>query len=389
MKSIMILANKYPNYLEPNTCVFIQQLVWTFADFGYKCSVVCPLPINLNREYVSFPEERKEINENGNEITVYHPKYISMGQSGSVLQKQRVAFTTAAYEMAVERILKKIKVFPDILYAHFLCPTGVVASRLGKKYGIPAFMAHGEAIYAGNETYGNAVLAKELTGLKGVIAVSSQNKGYVVDAGIVPEHIVKVFPNGYRKERFYPRDKQEARKKFGFPEDVFLVGMCGSFDDRKGIFRIQSAVDQIPDVFFACAGKGEQMPTSSKCLWAKPVNNAELPWFYSALDIFVLPTQNEGCCNAIVEAIACGCPIISSDRPFNADICNATNSILTDPNNIEQIRNAIITLKENDEMREKLSAKSIEMAGELTLEQRAKNIIIFMENNSKLCEFSE
>ena len=67
MKSILILANKYPNPLEPNTCVFIQQLVWTFADLGYKCSVVAPLPINLNKNYISFPDERKEVNENGKE----------------------------------------------------------------------------------------------------------------------------------------------------------------------------------------------------------------------------------------------------------------------------------------------------------------------------------
>ena len=54
-KKIVIVANKYPNVLEPNVCVFIQQLVWSFADMGYDCNVVVPLPINLNREYRNIP----------------------------------------------------------------------------------------------------------------------------------------------------------------------------------------------------------------------------------------------------------------------------------------------------------------------------------------------
>lgn len=377
-KKIVIVANKYPNVLEPNVCVFIQQLVWSFADMGYDCNVVVPLPINLNREYRNIPYCVVENTERGTAVKVYHPQYISMGQSGATLQKQRVLFTTKMFERAVDSVIKKMDRTPDVLYSHFLCPAGVTVSRLGKKYGIPAYMAHGEALYAGNEKYGNKRLAQELTGLNGVIAVSSQNKQYVVDAGIVKPEIVDIFPNGYREERFFPRDKAEARERFGFPQGEFIVGMCGSFDERKGVLRLQKAVDQIPDVYFACAGKGEQNPSSEKCLWAKPVNNDELPYFYSALDAFVLPTQNEGCCNAIVEAIACGCPIISSDRAFNADICDHTNSLLVDPDNVDEIRNAILRVKEDNNLRQSLGEGSLRKSKELTLNARARRILTFM-----------
>lgn len=377
-KKIVIVANKYPNVLEPNVCVFIQQLVWSFADMCYDCNVVVPLPINLNREYRNIPYCVVENTERGTAVKVYHPQYISMGQSGATLQKQRVLFTTKMFERAVDSVIKKMDRTPDVLYSHFLCPAGVTVSRLGKKYGIPAYMAHGEALYAGNEKYGNKRLAQELTGLNGVIAVSSQNKQYVVDAGIVKPEIVDIFPNGYREERFFPRDKAEARERFGFPQGEFIVGMCGSFDERKGVLRLQKAVDQIPDVYFACAGKGEQNPSSEKCLWAKPVNNDELPYFYSALDAFVLPTQNEGCCNAIVEAIACGCPIISSDRAFNADICDHTNSLLVDPDNVDEIRNAILRVKEDSNLRQSLGEGSLRKSKELTLNARARRILTFM-----------
>lgn len=378
MKEILILANKYPNPVEPNICVFIQQLVWEFADLGYSCSVIAPLAVNLNLKYKEIEEVSYEKTENNNKIVVYRPKYLSLGQGDGLAQKLRVSITTALYEAAAIRVIKKYKIPFDTVYSHFLCPSGVVASRLGKKYHVPAFMAHGEALYAGDEKYGNKRLAKELTGLKGVIAVSSQNRDYVVDAGIVKSDIVGVFPNGYRKERFYPRNKTESRKKFNFPENAFIVGMVGSFDERKGVLRLQEAVDQISNAYFACAGKGEQNPSSEKCLWAKPVNNDELPYFYSALDAFVLPTQNEGCCNAIVEAIACGCPIISSNRTFNADICDCTNSLLVNPDNVDEIRNAILRIKEDSIFRQSLEEGSLRKSKELTLNERARRILTFM-----------
>lgn len=384
MKSIVVIVNKYPNRVEPNVCVFIQQLVWSFADLGYDCGVICPMPVNFNKEYLKFPRCRIEKNENGKKIKIFHPKYISMGQSGTLLQKQRVAFTTEMYTRAVDSVLKKMPKKPDFLYSHFICPSGVCASRLGKKYDIPAFMAHGEATYSGDAKYGNKKLAKELDGLCGLVAVSSQNKDYCVNAGIVSEEITQVFPNGYREERFYKRDKLEARNKFGFPDDKFIVGFCGSFDSRKGVLRLQEAVDSIDGAYFACAGKGRQIPTSEKCLWAKPVNNNDLPWFYSAVDIFALPTDHEGCCNAIVEAIACGCPIISADRSFNYDICNESNSLLIDPNDVDALREAIKRLMVDATVREALSSGSLIKAKDLTLSKRAKRIASFLEERVKM-----
>lgn len=376
--SICVIVNKYPNRVEPNVCVFIQQLVWSFSDMGIKCSVICPLPINLKKEYLKFPYKRIEKNENGKEIQIYHPKYVSLGQSGSFLQKLRVAFLTSMYTFAVNSVIKKMEEKPDILYSHFVCPAGVTASRLGQRYSIPSFMAHGEALYVDDVKYGNKKLKREFRGLTGVIAVSSQNKDFCVNAGIVNEEIIQVFPNGYRKERFMQYDKFEARKKFGWDSEAFIVGFCGSFDERKGVLRLQSAVDQIDGIQFACAGKGKKMPTSKKCIWARPVDNRDLAWFYSALDIFVLPTQNEGCCNAIVEAIACGCPIISSDRAFNYDICDETNSLLIEPNDIDQLKSAIVYLKMHEDKRKQLSKGSLIKAESLTLEKRAQNIIDFM-----------
>lgn len=382
MKEICILVNKYPNILEPTVCVFIQQLVWTFADFDYKCSVIAPLPINLNSKYLKIPTFTQEKNENGEIIDVYHPKYISFGQSGKFFQKLRVGMTTFLYNNSVKKIIKeKLKNNKDIiLYSHFVCPSGVTAAKLGKKFKLKSFMAHGEAIYSSNKKYGSKNLKRIFSNLNGVIAVSQQNKDYLVNDDVIDENKVEIFPNGYREERFYPIDKDIARKHFGWDNKKFIVGFCGSFDERKGILRLEKACDKFDDVYFACAGKGSLNPTSSKCILKEPIKNNELIYFYNAIDIFVMPTQNEGCCNAIVEAIACGCPIISSNRSFNYDILNKKNSILIDPNNVDEIYEAIKKIKEDENKRKEMQNESINFSKNLTLKKRAKNILNFINN---------
>ena len=378
-----MLVNKYPNVIEPNVCVFIQSLIWKFADLGFQCNVICPMPINFNLKYIGFSKKRIEKNENGKIINIYHPKYISFGQSGRFLQKLRVKFTTWRYTKACDRILKKqnLKRKYDLIYSHFICPSGVAAALLGKKYKINSFMAHGEAFYRGDIKYGNKYLKNVFNSLTGVIAVSTQNKDYLVNNKVIDSNKVKIYPNGFSESRFYKIDRNKARKYFNWNEKDFIIGFCGSFDERKGVLRLQEAIDELNDskVLFACAGRGKQIPTSKKCIWKKTINNNELLYFYNAIDVFCLPTQNEGCCNAIVEAMGCGCPIISSDRSFNYDILDKENSILIDPNNVKEIKNAILTLMNDKNLLKRMSNNSLNKSKELNLEKRAKKIAKFIE----------
>ena len=74
--------------------------------------------------------------------------------------------------------------------------------------------------------------------------------------------------------------------------------------------------------------------------------------------MFCLPTLNEGCSNAIVEAIACGLPIISSNLPFNDDILDSSNALLVNPESVDDIASAIKQLMDNSDLRQKLAEGS-------------------------------
>ena len=92
----------------------------------------------------------------------------------------------------------------------------------------------------------------------------------------------------------------------------------------------------------------------------------------------MLPTLKEGCCNAIVEALACGIPVISSDRPFNDDILDENNSIRVNPENVDAIAAAINKLVRDKACYVSLKKNAMDNSGEHSIVERAKAIIEFI-----------
>ena len=157
------------------------------------------------------------------------------------------------------------------------------------------------------------------------------------------------------------------------------MGFVGGFIERKGDKRLLEAANRITDVYLAFAGKGECKPSGERVLLCRAMRHEEVPIFLNAIDVFCLPTQNEGSCNAIVEAMACGCPIISSNLPFN-DILANDNSIRINPNSVDDIEKALRTLYASVELRTKLSQTAILDSKKFEIGQRAKKILEFISS---------
>ena len=378
MKHICFIVNRYPNIYEPYMLVFLQRLAWSMADMGKKVTVICPLQINLNPEFRKLSYYEREKTEKGEIIEVYRPKTIGLGQSHLILGKSPVAFTTYFMEKAAEKVLKEMKEKPDVLYGHFLAPAGIIAVRLGKKFQIPAFFAFGEAHDTVGQ-FGAERACKELRDVCGVIAVSTHMKKQLVHLGVVSEDKIQVFPNAVDERYFYPHDQAECREKFGLPADGILAAFVGSFDERKGIDRVCLALEQTEGIRLICAGKGDMKPSEAQCVFARPVAADKIPEFNSAADMFVLPTLNEGCCNAVVEAMACGLPIISSNLEFNDDILTEECSIRINPNCVEEIAGAMQLLANDAQKRKSMSEAAVEHAKLFTLNRRARNIISYID----------
>ena len=162
MKNLVILANKYPNLIEPNVNVFTQQVAWALLDNEINITVICPNPLNYCKDNKLLPYYSIESNESGKKLEIYRPRYFGLGQDRNFMQKLCVDITTKMYIKAVDSVLKKMCLDDTVILAEFICPSGVAASLLGKKYNINSYMQVGEATYQGDKKYGNIKLKKKL-----------------------------------------------------------------------------------------------------------------------------------------------------------------------------------------------------------------------------------
>jgi len=292
-------------------------------------------------------------------------------------------WSRALFYKALEKTYKKNKFKPDVVYSHFI-QAGIAGVRLAHKYKIPSFIANGEADTIDSLKLNSPKSVKQtLENVTGIISVSTKNKNEIKqlsnnDKAVMDK--VTIIVNAVDNKRFFKQDKVRMREKLGWDKDKFIVAFTGTFIERKGVLRLAHALDRFDDVYSVFMGVGPQKPECKNILHCGRVNNAQLGDYLNASDVFVLPTQAEGCCNAIVEAVACGLPVVSSDREFNYDVLDESCSILIDPDDENAIYNAVDKLKTDVEYRTKLAKGSEVKADKLSLDFRVDKIQEFINS---------
>lgn len=379
LKRILFIG-EYPNPVDKFRNVFFQNLVFAIAEKGVECVVISPVSITHYRKTISqIPLYEINKSKSGKQILVYHPRFISYS-SKRFLCFNSGRWSEHSMQKAALKQARQIEGPFDCVYGHFFLGGGLAAVRIGQALGIPSFVAYGECSYETEVefSYGE-IKAEELRSLRGIITVSTDNRNELKQRKVFENYPTLLAPNGIDSELFHKMNKTECRQKLKIQNDLFVAGFVGGFIERKGTHRLLEAVNQIDGAYAAFAGKGEEKPEGDKVVFCDAMEHNSIPVLLNAADVFVLPTLAEGCCNAVIEAMACGLPVISSDLPFNHDILNDGNSILVDPMNIDEIRNAIIRIQHDAGLRERLSIGASETAKQLTIEARATNIMRFIE----------
>tara|TARA_R110001592_G_scaffold56347_1_gene171882 strand:- start:26141 stop:27292 length:1152 start_codon:yes stop_codon:yes gene_type:complete len=367
---ILIVSDNYPSERFPSMGVFVYNLIQQFAKIGHEVTVISP---QSQKRRFSKPK-----GEYGLELAkVYRPFFFSASD------KDFLIFNTNSIgekfqAIAITKVVKKYNIQFDVVYAHFLS-NAFVAVRALRSYGKPIFAAIGEYdnLKVRKEYYSKATYLKYLNQINGFIAVSPQIKMRLIEYGAIDERII-VKPNAVDFSLFHKRDKLLMRKKYGFSATDKLIIFVGRFLHNKGPIRVIEATDRLENLGLIMVGDGPQEIVGENVIFKGKVNFSQVPELLSAADLFVLPTLHEGSCNAIVEAMACGLPIVSSDIPEIKVQCSPSFSRLVNPLSVRQIEKAISEIIKDDKLLLGMSNYALEASKDFDIVERAQSILSFI-----------
>lgn len=328
MMKIVVYTSLYPNNVWTHQGVFVKERMTHFAkETGASVRVVSPVPYFPKVSMLGAGSWSKFSQVCAQEriegLEVYHPRYLLIPKVSMFVHGVLMALAS----LPLLRRLKRDSDF-DLLDAHFVYPDGFAAVLLGRWLGKPVVVsARGSDINLYKDfPLIRKLLVFTLQRAHRVIAVSHALKQVIVSLGVNPEKVT-VVPNGVDREKFFPIDKSHARQKLGLPDRAILLSV-GNITPVKGfdllISAIKVLVDQYrrTDLFLVIVGEGphrielENLVASqglaSHVRFAGDIPHEQLNYWYGAADLCCLASVREGWPNVVLEALACGRPVIGT-----------------------------------------------------------------------------
>lgn len=374
---IAFITANYPTPSRPSVGTFVQQFVWAMARQGHECSVINPASV-FDRKYGPYPP-RFAVEDAGAKmrVDVHRPRYVSFSSRDlGFIHTGR--WTQWSLNHIAVRVVRALPNKPDFVYGHFLYHAGRAATVTGERLGIASVIGVGEGTFWTVDPFGFDRAKTDFEATTGFIAVGAHIRdGLNSEIGVPPEKIL-LEPNGVDLTKFVPTDQGKARSRLGLAPDRFLIAFVGAFDDLKGGSELVEAVNEMDGVNLAMIGQGGKVFRSPNIIYRGRVSHDQIATWLNAADLFVLPTREEGSCNAVIEALACGLPIVTSDGQYMDDIVDDAVAIRVDPTNVGAIREAILTLKNDPCRRRRMAEACLSKAREFDINVRARRVTAWL-----------
>lgn len=237
----------------------------------------------------------------------------------------------------------------------------------------------------------NETLPKIVSLCDGIITVSNFSKQDIIKTFNFPEE--KIFVTHLASEDIYkPKDKHLSKslieKYYSIKDDFILY--VGGFSPRKNIIGLIEAFSKLiliykKDIKLVIAGKKgksyelykkrcEELNISDRVIFPGFIELDHLPYFYSASKLFVYPSFYEGFGLPPIEAMACDCPVITSNTTSIPEVV-LDSAILIDPHNIDDLCSSMHNILIDETLRNSLIKKGRRRASELTWKKTASDTI--------------
>ncbi len=204
-----------------------------------------------------------------------------------------------------------------------------------------------------------------------IIAVSESTKKDLIDYGIATEKITVIYEAA--DSVFKPIDPRDVKTKYGLTKDYFLN--VGTLEPRKNLPRLIEAFSKLPTrtipvgtqlVIAGPIGWGDSLETANNVKFLGFVPDEDLVGLYSGAKAFVYPTLYEGFGLPVLEALSCGCPVITSNVSSLPEV-GGEAAIYINPLSVAEITQAMTAIQKLN-----LREKSLAQAKKFSWEKTAK-----------------
>ncbi len=370
-KRVLVFTHVFPNASEPNFGVFIKKRMEHVARH-LPVLVVAPVPWfpllhKFRKSHITAIPRVETIDG----LTVHHPRFFYIP---GLLKFLDALFLFCAMLPYLRKLRKSFRF--DLIDAHFAYPDGVAAWMLARKFNIPfSVTLRGSLLAHSRHLLKRLQIRRCLNNADSVISVSLSLSRFVEQAYKIAGSKIQVIPNGIDKTVFKPESQNLARKRLNLPENHKILVTVGGLTKRKGIDRVIRLLpglqDTMPDILYVVIGgasrEGDErnnlsalvreLELDDTVLFLGPLSHSEIVRWLNAADVFVLLTANEGCANVIMEALACGLPVVTTDVGGNPElIVDGANGFLVELNNHEGVLNSLLTALRSEWKRDDITA---------------------------------
>ncbi len=314
----LVISTVFPDPTYPTHGIFVLERVRWLARLA-EVRVIAPVPwFRRLRRRVPGKEERSG-------LAVWHPGFFYVPKLFKVLD----GFFLFLSILPTALLLRRRFDF-DLIDAHFAYPEGFASILLGRVLRRPVTVTlRGTLIPLSRDPLRRKLMAWTLRRADRVIAVAEPLAQHARALGAPPARIT-VIANGVDTRRFAPREQSAARKALGLDGEGRLLVSVGSLCPRKGFQRVLRVLPrlarEVPGLLFAVVGgpgaegnNGPQLADQVRRLrlekhviLAGPQTPEAVARWLAACDVFVLASDYEGCPNVVLEAMACGRPVVVS-----------------------------------------------------------------------------
>jgi len=356
---LLTFGTLFPNAAQPNHGVFVENRLRHLVETGAAVStVLAPVPWYPRRlpgppSWARLADVPTVESRGG--ITVHHPRYPAIPRIG-------MSAAPALLYVAALRAMRRLRdagLAIDAIDAHYLYPDGVAAVRLGQALRIPVVLtARGSDVtQLPDFTLPRRMIAWAIRHADALIAVSGALGARLIALGADPARVT-VLRNGVDLAQFRPPpDRAAARAALGLVHPTLLS--VGHLIERKGHDRVIAALARLPErVTLLVVGEGPQeaalkalagrLGVAGRVRFLGPIPHAGLAAVYGAADVLVLASSREGWANVLLEAMACGTPVVASPIPGNDEVVRgAAAGVIAAENTPQGLADAIEGLLAN------------------------------------------